>query len=125
MANFNFENEAERARAVERALSLKPRQDGVYANASGYVIDRPNGTTEILVSFRNLNELLGTSETSVAEIVPEVTIVAEAAPVEASVQVVDEPAKAEDETEEVKAVTETKEERKARRAAEKAAKAAE
>ena len=124
MSKFNFQSEDERQRAVNRALSLKPKVDGVYANKHGYVIDQPNGTTEVLVSFKNLDTLLGTSETSPTESSPEVVIVAEAAPANAAVEVNTDNTD-DDVTEEVEAVTETKEERRARRAAEKAAKAAE
>lgn len=125
MAKFNFNSNEERDRVIKRALSLKPKMEGVYATKSGYVIDRNNGTTELLVSFRNLDELLAESETSTAEFVAEVAIVAEASPVNAAIEVITENAAVEDSDEELQAVTETKEERRARRAAEKAAKAAE
>lgn len=58
MAKFHFETKEEQAAAIERAKSLKPNVDNVYANEHGYVVDGFRGSQEVLVSFKNLHTLL-------------------------------------------------------------------
>jgi hypothetical protein len=137
MSKFNFATKEERDGAIKRAQTLKPRVNGVYATAQGYVVDGFKGKPEILVSFHNLDALLAGEDISVAEVIeivqpePESAPAIEEAPAdlfkeaEENAEPVAEAPKeevAEQEPEVVAAppVVETKKERKARIAKEKA-----
>jgi hypothetical protein len=62
MANFKFDSKEEKVRLKARAEALKPKVANVVATALGWAQSRPNGTLELLVSFRGLDELLGDME---------------------------------------------------------------
>ena len=85
MANFKHETPEEKARLKERAEILKPRNvSNLVATELGWAQSRPNGTLELLVSFRGLDALLGDVEPEVIDETPiEVTVEAHVeAPVE-------------------------------------------
>lgn len=70
MANFKFETKAEKQRLQERAQLLKPKANNIVATELGWSQSRPNGTLELLVSFRGLDELLGDIDVEVTDETP-------------------------------------------------------
>jgi hypothetical protein len=122
MAKMKFDSPEEKKRLQERALALKPRVAGVVVTDQGWAVARPKGTMEILVSFKNLDELLGDAVSEVELVGEPIVIVPEVVTEEVKVEeaivivpeVVTEEVKVEEDivmTEEVK-VEEVKEEPK-------------
>lgn len=64
-ANIN-EADAKRAQ-YERAIRLKPNVEGVRANSLGWVVER-KGISEVLVSFRGLEDLIREVESQTTEV---------------------------------------------------------
>jgi hypothetical protein len=67
MANTNYETPEDKQRLQERALALKPKQLGVIATELGWAVPQARGTLELLVSFKNLDELLGDAVSEVEQ----------------------------------------------------------
>lgn len=83
MANFKYDNHEDKKRLKDRALALKPRPaTNVIATDMGWSHARPNGTMELLVSFKGLDALLGDVEPEVID--PNPVEVNVSIPVEAS-----------------------------------------
>lgn len=71
MANFKHETPEEKARLKARAEAIKPKNvANVVATDMGWCHPRPNGTLELLVSFRGLDELLGDVEPDIVDPAP-------------------------------------------------------
>jgi hypothetical protein len=87
MAKTKYDTPEDKQRLQERALALKPKQLGVIATELGWAIPQARGTLELLVSFKNLDELLGDAVSEVEQtgepivIAPEVIAEVPAAPV--------------------------------------------
>lgn len=58
MSKFEYKDEESKASLKRRALLLKPNLDYLLATKDGWEVRRPNGTLELLVSFKGLNELI-------------------------------------------------------------------
>lgn len=59
MARFTPVDDADKEILKARALKQKPNVKNVVATARGWEVPHNNGTMEILVSFRDLDALLG------------------------------------------------------------------
>lgn len=82
MAKTKYDTPEEKKRLQERAEALKPKQPGVIATELGWAVARPNGTLELLVSYKNLDELLGDAVSEVELVGEPIVIKAEEAPAE-------------------------------------------
>lgn len=83
MGRFTPVDDADKAALKERALKLKPRYvANVVATPLGWGQTRPNGSTEILVCFHGLDELLGDASTDQDVTAEPVEVTAEPAPAE-------------------------------------------
>lgn len=86
MSRFTAIDAADKAALKARALSLKPRALNVVATALGWSQSRPNGQLELLVSFRDLDDLLGDLSSDQEATAEPITVTPEAAPVEPVVE---------------------------------------
>lgn len=87
---FRYNDEIEKNALIARALSQKPRVEGVVATEKGWVLKTVFGTEEVLVSFKGLDKLLAENTDIPAEAPSEQP---EVAPTQAEVSSAAEPAK--------------------------------
>ena len=59
MTQIKYDTAEELANLQRRAMVLKPKLPSVIATSLGWEQPRPNGTLELIVSFKGLDELLG------------------------------------------------------------------
>lgn len=85
MSRFTPIDAADKEAMKARALALKPRALNVVASAQGWSQVRPNGSLELLVSYRGLDELLGDATSDQDSTAEPVEVAAEEVAVEDTV----------------------------------------